>query len=245
MRAARSFVLALAFAAFACGGDDDGGAADATPGPDAEIPGLDAPPPGPPLLVVGTITVENGANNEIGSNKRVQCDVIVTRDGAPVSNAIIKINPPGSIQTFLIGDALEPSHYSGNYMGYNNDSARMEITAGTDHIAETVLIGQSMFRIDAPTAASMQTELVALPVQWGTNGSAADVLRIETAGGHDSGELTDADNYTIPGASITLTTPDDTVTVTRSQRNTLPGTAAGTQIDFGVASSVDFTVIAN
>jgi hypothetical protein len=241
--------VTAALVAAGCGsGDDSPPAVDAAPpAPDAAVDVPDAAPPAVPLRIEGAMVVDNRANTEAVANQRVFIELRITRDGEPVTDAIVRINPaPPSFQTFLTGDPLDPSLYTGNYMGYHNNTARVEVGSGggqVAEIAETVMIGVSLFRIDAPAAGTVVPAGADLDVSWSRPGGAADALVVTTEGGYDSGPLADAAEHTVPGTSIPGSdTGAEAVVVLRSKRNALPGAADGSFIDFGVASRVAFEV---
>ncbi len=229
-----------------CGGDDDdtGAAADAAVAIDAaDTP--DAPPAGPGLTIQGAFTARNVANIEVDANTRVDVSMRIERDGTPVTNAVVRINPPMSFQTVLTGEPLDPSLYTGNYMGYHNDTVRIEISSDDDDIPEKVIPGQPLFKITAPLPSTTVNPGEDLVVTWNRPGATATSLRVRTEGGHDSGELADTDTYTIPGADITTGTADDAVLVTRCRRTDALGgdSAAGTFVDFCVESRLGFSVL--
>jgi hypothetical protein len=239
------FAIGLALALAACGGDDDD---DDTAGPDAAgppdaAPVPDATPPGPGILVQGSLVVDNAINAETNANHRVNISVRVTRDGAPVTNAIIRVEPPGAFQTFLAGDALDPSLYTGNYMNYTLPQTRIEITAGTDAVPQHVLLGQELFKITEPGPGSVLTAGAEVAVAWTRPGVAADslVVKLEGDGAYDSGAMADAAAFTIPAGNVTA---DGAIHVARCRRNdALPGDVApGTYLDFCVDSRLAFTV---
>lgn len=236
----------LACAPAACGDDDDGGVADAALQPDAgDSP--DAEPAGPGLLIQGSLIVNNGFNSDAPdtttSRRTVRGALRITRADAPVTNAIVRVNPPQAFETYFTGEALDPSLYTGNYAGYFNDTARIEISADADAVPQTVLVGQPVFRITAPTAGQTVAPSVDLAAEWTRPGAEADSLTVTTTGGHDSGPLADAATYTIPGADLTLDTSDDQLQVLRCHRNELPGDVAeGSYVDFCVESHQPFTV---
>jgi len=235
----------------ACGGDDDddNGTADATVEYDA-VPAPDAPPAGPGLTVQGSFVVDNRTNSEAPDNttsrRTVNASLRIERDGTPVTNAVVGVNPPQAFTTFLTGEPLDPSLYTGNYMGYFNDSTRVEISSDNDDIPESVIVGQSLFKITQPSPGAVVAPGDPIDVVWSRPGAAATVLRITTDGGHDSGELADTDTYTIPGTDVTLDTASDKIHVLRCRRNdSLPGDAAnGSYIDFCVESELSFMVVA-
>lgn len=244
-----ALLAALACAVTACGDDGDSGSADAALGPDASAP-PDAAPAGPGLTIEGALIVNNSINSDAAdttsSRRTVRGALRVTRDGEPVTNAIVRVNPPQSFETYLTGEALDPSLYTGNYSGYFNDTVRVEISADDDNVPQTVLIGQPVYRITAPNAGETVAPGVDLVAQWSRPGAAADSLTVTTAGGHDSGALADDATYTIPGGDISLDTPSDQLQVLRCHRNdALPGdVAAGSYIDFCVDNRLPFTVAA-
>lgn len=236
-----ALVVAVGLAACGDGGSDDDGA-DAAAAPDDAAPAPpDAAPPAP-LEITGTVTVENPGNTLNNALVRVYLAIRIEQDGAPVDTAVIKVNPPGAFQTYLTGEPLDPSLYTGDYMGYNNDTVRLEITAGGHEIPETVLVGTSLFQVTAPTAGTMVDATSELTVTWSRPGVASDFLVVSADDGgdgvdYDSGELTDADAHTIPAGALTAGAAYD-LRVYRAKRNTLPDTTAGSGIDFGVASYV-------
>jgi hypothetical protein len=237
--------LALLTTVAGCGDDDDDTVvADADVSIDAADTTPDAPPAGPGLLIEGTLIVENVVNSEVNANHRVNATIRITRDGAPVTNAIIRVNPPGAFETFLTGEALDPSLYTGNYMNYTLPNARIEIGADDDDIPQTVIVGMELFKITDPLPGASVVETDDLSVAWSRPGSAATSLLLVTDGGYDSGELADAASHVIPASALSIETADDEVRVLRCRRNeSLPGDAAdGSYVDFCVRSYLSFTV---
>ena len=218
-----------------CGDDPAAAAADAAPlvadaAPDAAAP--------LPLLVQGALVVNNAGNDDVGASKRVAASLRVSLDDAPVTNAIIRLNPPGAVQTYLTGEALDPSLYTGTYQGYNNDTARILITTPEAAFDETLLLGQSMFSLIPPDQAVPAG--ADLRVVWTRDGAPADLLRVTTDTGYDSGALADAGEHVIPGSAITGARLR--VTVLRARRNRIPGTDPEAYVDFGVAAGVSLDV---
>jgi hypothetical protein len=231
-------LVAAALAAFGCGGDDDPpGAPDAAPAAIDAMGAADAEPSAG-LTVIGTMQVENQATSEVDANHRGSMAVRVSRDGQPVTNAVVRINPAQSFQTTLTGEPLDPSLYTGWYISYNR-TARIAINVGAESIPEATMVGQELFRVLEPNGASMVPGGMDLVVRWSRPGAAADVLRVTTDSGYDSGELADSDTHTIPGSAIV---DNDVIVVFRWHRNALPGAAAGSQVDFGIATYMPITV---
>jgi len=233
-------VLCGALALAACGGGDDAGG-DAAGGPDAP-PAADAP--GTPdaggagtgrLLVVGTFVVENPANGTTGTNLRVNCEVRGSRDGQPVEDAVVNVNPaPPAFQTLLVQDALDRSHYTGWYFNYA-DTARLSVRAGDDFIAEVTLRGPAVFAVEQPTAGANVPSTADLRVTW----TPPPVDRVDVALGAFTMMLpTDPTSFDVPaGALAPLAGMDARVEVTRWRHDPLgPGAAPGSYVDFGVRS---------
>lgn len=243
LRTLAPWVVVLAVALAACGDDDDD-APDANTEIDAAAPLPDAPPAGPGLTIAGTLIVDNTRNAAVNANHTVNIAIRIERGGVPVTNAVVRIEPPGGFQTFLTGEALDPSLYTGNYANYTLPQTRIEIDSDNDEMPQTVLVGQELFKISAPTAGQSVLPDVDLPAMWSRPGAAATSLLVTTAGGYDSGVISDSDSHTIPGASLAKTTPDDEVIVLRCRRtDTLPGDAAeGSFLDFCVESHQSITV---
>jgi hypothetical protein len=241
----RALILAAALAGWSCGGggDDD---SDGSVGVDAAAVADAARAPDAPaqpanLTLQGSMTVDNKNNGEIDANHRVMIAIRVSRDGAPVTDAIIRINPaPPAFETFLTGEPLDPSLYTGNYMGYHN-TARIEVEAGSDHIPETVLIGIELFKVTSPPAGSVVIAGADLMTTWNRPGVAATSVQVTTDGGYDSGMLPDASSHVVPGTALSADVADDAIHVLRARKNDLPTTGAS-HVDFGVSSTLPIQV---
>ena len=146
-------ITSLCCALVACGDDDDDDVADADAAVTYYAEPPDATPAGPGLLVQGTFIVVNASNSEspdtTTSRRRVNGALRITRDGSPVTNAVVSINPPQAFTTVLTGEPLDQSLYTGNYQGYFNNTVRVEISSDNDDIPETTIAGQPVFRITA------------------------------------------------------------------------------------------------
>lgn len=245
---ARMLPLVLVGAAVAsvpaCG-DDDGAAADAAPPPD-QAAQPDAPPTIAPLLVRGTFIAENTTNGATGANVMVWCDITITRDGQPINNAIVKVNPAiPSLQTFLPGDALNPNHYRGSYNGYF-ETAKLTVTVdGVEEVPETLLRGPKLYVVEQPAPDAIVPAGMALPVSWGLPGGAvttADVALQSTAPGYTSTMEADDGSSSIPGGNLVIGNPDDKVIITRWRDNPIASGAATSGIGFGVRSYQPFHV---
>lgn len=224
----------------ACGGGG-GDPPDAAPPdpPDAEPP-IDAMGIGSlNLLVVGTCVVED-TNNMTSGQYRVNCEMRVTKDGAPVNNAIVTLNPaPPAFQTTLSGEALEPNHYTGNYTPYAN-TVRITITTGAgDYVGETVLSGPQLYLIEQPLMGSAVPTTMPLHISWSQPMGAEDSADVELDSGYAALGITDTGVHDIPAASLAVGA--DELIVTRWRRNILPGAAPGSYLDFGARNHVTFT----
>jgi len=244
LRTLAPWVVVLAVSLTACGDDDDDDTPDANTDIDAAALPIDATPPGPGLTITGTLIADNASNSEVIANQTISLRIRIERDGAPVTNAIIRIEPPGGFQTFLTGEALDPSLYTGNYFNYDLMQTRIQIGSDDDAVPQTTIVGQDLFKINAPTAGQSVLPGVDLVANWSRPGAAASSLRVTTEGGYDSGSLPDSDTHTIPGASLSKVTASDEVFVLRCRRtDTFPGDASdGSFLDFCVQSRRTITV---
>jgi hypothetical protein len=224
----------------ACG-DDDSTPADARPAVDAPIDARSAGSGN--LLVAGTFVVENASNGTSGTGLRVNCEVRVSRDGAPVENAIVTVNPaPPAYQVVLPGEAGDLSHYTGFYTGFFA-TARISVSVAyeTDFVGEVTLSGPQVYQIfqptaDVPTGADMH-------VTWDLPGGAVDGASVELLSGFLATGLPDDGSYDVPMAS--LTPGADEVIVTRWRDNPLGvGAAVGSHILFGNRAHKDINVVA-
>jgi hypothetical protein len=206
-------------------------------GPDAELlPGTST------LHVEGTFTVENPDNITVGNTLMVFCDLRVTKDGAPVANAIVTVNPaPPAFQAVLTGDELDPSHYRGTYFAYAK-TARLTISAnmGQDYVFEAVMQGPELYVIEQPVAGVPQSVASDLHVTWSLPGGAVDSADVELESGFSMTMLPDDGSFDIPAASLVV--GEDNVEVTRWNRNTIPGAAPGSFIDFGIHNKQPVTI---
>lgn len=237
------FALRLALVAgllSACG--DDAHPPDAAPPADAS-PGPDAPPLMGTLTVVGSFLVENPANGTSGTNLRVNCELSVTRDGEPVGDAIVMVNPaPPAFQTVLVGDALDPSYYTGSYMGYF-ETARLTVRVGNrETTGEILLVGPKLGPIEQPQANQVVPANAPLHVSWSQPGGAVDTADVALESGWSVMELPDPGVYDIPAAEIDGDPMMDQVIVTRWRVNNLPGAAPDSSLRFGVRARQTFYV---
>jgi hypothetical protein len=218
-----------------CGGGSGG--ADAAP-PMIDALTFDAPPATGTLLVVGTFTVENTNNGVSGMGLHVDCDLRITKGGNPVTNALVTVNPAiPSFMTVLPGQATDPSHYVGSYMGYF-DTAKITITTPTDVVPQELLVGPKLYQITMPSSGATVPSGTDLTVHWDTPEGAVTSADITLMSGYSSTGQMDSGLFTIPGTKITVM--NDKVTVTRWRDTTLAGGAPGSVIHFGVASSQPF-----
>ncbi len=231
--------LPLVILVAACGGDD-GGPADAAPPPppDAMLP-IDAMGIGSLTLLVTGFCVVEDTNNMTSGQYRVNCEIRVTRGGAPVNNAIININPaPPAFQTVLSGEALDPNLYTGNYTPYA-DTARITIdTSAGDYVGETVISGPRLYTIEQPTQGATVPSTAPLHISWSQPQGAEDAVDVELDSGYQMLGLTDTGIHDIPAASLVV--GDDELIVTRWKRNFLPGAAPGSYLDFGSRNHLPF-----
>jgi hypothetical protein len=231
----------LALALLSACSDDSAAPIDAAPPVDAPLIDVLNTVGTGTLLVTGTFVAENVSNGTDGTYVRVNCDLRVSKDGAPVTAAIINVNPaPPAYQQTLVGDALDPSHYTGNYIAYGR-TAHITVTYydNPDFVGDVLLEGPQLFQIEQPASGDV-TAGAPLHVTWsqGTSG-AADSADVESATGYAAIGLADTGSHDIPGEYITgsLDAGTNEITVTKWNDNPLtPGAAAGSVIHFGVRS---------
>lgn len=217
----------------ACGGG--GGKIDAA-GPMIDAPPtIDAGPATGTLLVVGSFTVHNVMNGTNGMNLRVDCDLRITKDGNPVTNAIVTVNPAiPAFQTILPGQATDPSHYVGSYMGYF-ETAKITIETPTDVVPQQLLRGPKLYAITQPSSGQTVPTGMDLSVHWDTPEGAVAGADIALMSGFAITGQADNGLFVIPGAQVVM--GDNTVIVTRWRDTPLAAGAPGSVIHFGVASS--------
>lgn len=234
-RSCRFLPVLLLLVAPGCGDDGDP-VIDAAPPPD--VARIDAGPVMGTLTVDGTFVVENPDNLPGGANLRVNCELRVSRDGVPVTDAIITVNPAiPAFQTVLVGEALDPSRYVGNYTGYY-ETAKVTIRTENETTGEILVQGPKMFVIEQPAREATVTAGADLHVTWSQPEGAVDAATVATT---NLAEVMMADTgvYDVPGMYIDVA--DDAVEITRWNDNNLaPGAAPGSEIRFGVHSVQPF-----
>jgi hypothetical protein len=226
---------AVALLLWACSdGGSDGPGADASAG-DGSGPGTAT------LLLAGTCVARNTGNSDSEANIRVDCAIRVSKDGAPLTTAQVRINPaPPAIQTQLLPVETDPSLYTGFYSPYGF-SARISAIAGDDSLDETVISGPQMFRIERPTAATPVAATEPMTVTWERPDTVAEVDVVLDSGYQALGLAPDPGTHNVPASE--LQAGSERVKVTRWRANPLGiGAAAGSIVDFGVESTTTFTI---
>lgn len=225
--------------ALGCGSTEGHGG----PASDASIdsvPAADASPGTGTLEVTGVFVVENPANGASGGELHVRCEVQVQKNGEPVANAVVNVNPaPPSFQTILIASDSDPARYTGSYLSYQQ-TARIRVLAGDDFLAEVVLLGPLLHQIEEPARDAALDGTAGLHVVWSRPEGALPRVDVATLHAQLAG-VEDTGSADLDAASFSAG-PDE-VKVTRWRRDDLgPGAAASSYIDFGVRSAQPFVV---
>lgn len=234
-------VMLMVMVMVAACGDDTATSPDAALAPDADL-APDATVTGT-LSVNGSCVVNNPENQTAGTVLRVSCELRVTRAGVPVPNAIIQFNPaPPAFQTVLVGEALDPSHYVGTYMGYF-DTAKLTISTPEDETGELLVRGPKLFVVEQPQPGILLPTAAPLHVSWSKPEGSVDSADVALASGFLVEDLPDPGVYDVPAAELVPSSLDE-VQVTRWRVNPLaPGAAPGSVLEFGVRSSQAFQVL--
>jgi hypothetical protein len=239
-----AYVILIAACAACSGGSSDPIDADIEP-PDAE-PAPDAIATGPgshTLLAQGFCVVED-TNNMTSGQYRVDCEIRVTRGGAPVNDAIVTINPaPPAFAVTLGGETLDPNLYTGNYNPFA-DTARVKIydsSTPTDYIPETTMAGPRLYMIEQPQMNANVPTSAPLHISWSQPQGAEDSLDVVLDSGYEMLGIPDTGIHDIPAASLVVGA--DELIITRWKRNFIPGGAPGSYIDFGSRNHLPFTGI--
>lgn len=229
------FCAAILVAACGGGGDGgDGGGSDGGGGGDDAAPTADGTP-ARRLALTGSCLAHNPNNQDNGAAFRVDCVVMLTRDGAPVELGQVRINPaPPGLQTQLLATDT-PGEYGGYYLAYGG-SARVSASQGGDEIPETPFPGPRIFQVTAPEGGATVPVATPLQVAW-TNDGDVPILRIRTASGFVSEILPDDGAEQLPAGSIVGA---DVLTVTKTMSTSLGASAvAGSKMDFSLEVTRD------
>lgn len=164
---------------------------------------------------------------------------VILPTGAPVSQAIVTLEGTGGGQAATTNESgqytikgLTPGDYDIRIAasGFDTFEVKVSLSNGTDRQVDAVMIATS------PAAAPTASETPAAVPQQGNEVPAAaqqtaSVQAVETQKGSSglSGVVTDPSGAVIPGATITLSGPSGTKTVTANERGqyAITGMAAG------------------
>lgn len=193
------------------------------------------------LLIEGTFVVDNSSNILDGTALRVDCELSITRDGEPVEDAQVTVNPaPPAFQTLLIGEELDASHYVGWYLAYA-ETARLTVSAGDDFLSETLLVGPALFQIESPELNGSVPVSHDFEVRWSRPDGALDWADVETSA-FSARVVEDSGALTIPADALEME-GDDAAIVSRWRENSLePGAQPGSHILFAARSAQPFTI---
>ena len=230
MRRVLGFALLLA----ACGGSGGGGGTDGGGDP-ADGPIVVDGVAAPALALTGSCLAHNPNNQATGNAFRVDCTVQLTRGGAPVELAQVRINPaPPGLQTQLLANGT-PGEYDGYYLAYGG-SARISASQGDDAIAETPFPGPRVFQVTQPEGGAIVAADAPVQVTWSEE-SDVPVVRIRTGSGFVSELLSDDGSEQLPAGSIVGA---DVLSVTKWTTTSLGAAAvAGSKMDFGLEVTRD------
>lgn len=195
------------------------------------------------LLVDATVSASEHENNASAPAEfDVELTVGVSRGGAPVTNASVRIESPGGV--------VELSHDgSGIYRGQQHEYQRrytLHVVAGADAVADVQAEGPAIHTLLAPLESLQHPAGQPLTVRW-TVPTPASETTLET---RELGPLLipDTGSYDVPGSAFVGTAgqeEDDRVRVRRSEHQTIAGGAVGSRLTIRVRNQVEFKIASN
>ena len=223
----------------ACGGTDSGDGI----GPGDLVPGAgDDPGTGTGTLVLdGTVTAEPIVTNSADpGNFSTELTVRITRAGQPVSTGSVDITSAGGTVA-LVFDTVQ-MQWRGLQAGYHEVYA-LSATSDADSVSDVRIDGPDIHVIDAPLAGAAVDSALALAVGW-TREEMAEEATIQT---RDTNRIAipDSGTYTV-GAGTLRSSPDqaedEELELTRAQRISPAGAAAGSSFRVQVRTRIDLVV---